>query len=319
MKNLFPLITTYSLLLSIPVLAENNSDLFLPPVIVGGTERHAQTEVPLNYQADYVVDTDGTWERINFLDSLEDELRQQWDSSLDQFTISEIYVTGKSADGKGQVRLCSYTRNRNCYEISSVNLNNGKSAFRNPEKWLNLSLYSSSSKKKLAFPLDVEIKGKIKISQISVILKSIRPSRPPVIERPPHFLDGKSLLYNRGEVQIGEIKKLQKSPSGQSLTQLTMGNQNYLFVNYRWVEVKSYSNSAVISRIVANCLDHDGNRFVVTPRLGNGRQFRDHFLNLGDTFAFELDDECEYIETVMVEGYTPNTIGSRAEIEVNLR
>ncbi len=277
-----------------------------------------------------VISTRGNWYRIGLMKGLRDGLRNAGLNPVlkGNYNVTNVTIMTKSERGQGLIRLCIIDRpdhhDSACKLISEYQLSNYPNEFHDPHSWLTIPLFSSLKGPINEFPLEIEILGNVKIKNITVIVEPLVTHNPipsphplpPIDSDPTHhippFLTGKSIMYNSGNVQIGEDKDL-----GRSHTELTMHNRNYVFADYVWIDVKALRNDAVINRIIVNCLDLRGYRF--SEALLNGRGNSDGYhVQKNRALSYELPRSCKYVESVQVFGLSPNGLERKADIRVML-
>lgn len=292
-----------------------------------------RTLIPITFilNENEVISTRGNWYRIGLMRGLRDGLRNAGLNPVlrGNYQVTNITIMTKSEQGHGQMRLCIIDRpdssNSACRLISQYQLSNFPHEFNNPNSWLTIPLFSSLAGPISEYPLEIEILGNIKIKNITVIVEPVVSAQPipvpPVvvdpIYNPPHFLTGKTIMYNSGNIQIGEDKDL-----GRRNTELTMHNRNTIFADYRWVDIKALRNDAVINRVILNCLDSRGYRF--SHELRNGRfdghrkSSEGYFVRENTAISAEIPRECKYVESVQVFGLSPNGLERKSDIRVML-
>jgi hypothetical protein len=293
--------------------------------------------IVLDYDEYSIINAEKAWLQIDLMSSLQDKLYQLgYNSDLRNYGIRSLIVQAKSFAGKGQVRLCEQNSAQpkydSCLPISQSTLEGYPEIFDNNNVWKSYPLLianSSNQIKNFNRPIDIELTGRVRLDSITIVLEPLRslggnsselfpPIQPPIDYGVPSFLQGKNIFFNSGSpVQMGDKLKLEKRILGSD-DKITFGNTNYVFADFKWVNMTTLENDSVISQINVNCVDERGYDQSFTARNTRGAIIKDIRFKKGKTLAFEIDRSCKYINSVTLIGYSPNLSGSRARITVDL-
>lgn len=309
------------------------------PVVSGPvdlTPSHSTNQIQILIQLDpnAVIRADRGFLKLNLMSMLHQELRRNGlNDRVENYLIQTMSLTAKSRTGEGIARLCNYylplTPHSQCEIINQYILSGTGYQFDDPRSWNTYPLYMSQAPLKM--PVDIEVSGYVKISQIALTLEPINsgivqpvppiggPFPGEVYPQIPPFLLSRNIVFNSGRyVQIGEKARLEKSVSSRN-THLTIATQNYVFAQFNWIEVTSLENVSVIDRISVNCLDDRGNNASFRATDSRGNLVENLLIRPNETLVLPVARGCTFIEMVKISGYSPNESGSRARIIVNLR
>lgn len=286
--------------------------------------------VTVVYDSRAVIRADHDYIGLNVMPLIAQQLQQQGLSNdVYNYRIKSVLVNAKSQNGHGQARLCGFGQPVNvrsaCEMIDQFQLDGDPISFENPHAWAAYPLFVGVQQQFLNFPIDVQFIGRVRLNSVTFILEDINfvsqphypHPAPPAYPHSPNFLQGKYIVMNTGVVTIGQKGKLGKTFTGREST-ITFENINYVFEDFRFLNLKALGTDTVIKQISVSCLDHRGYDVSYGTRNGRGQLHENLYIQRNQTLTLPVDRDCRYIQSIDVTGYTPRGVGRSARIEMFL-